>query len=261
MDETRDIESFLVEEDGVSRDTNGEFVLPEILPILPLRNVVAYPGTVTPLAIGRDRSRQLIAEAKPNQTLIGLVAQKSADVDQPGFNDVYSVGTAAMILKTIKMPQGPVHVVVHALGRFKIIQFVANRPYLKAKVAPLQVTFRMTKKLQALMVSIRRTANRVIELSPNVPEEASVMLENIEHPSALADFLAADLEQVDFLIHATLESQIALTNEIGRVVPIHHVKIENRTSEVLAVHTAVDGIEVEVPGHGFMSPGTRGVAS
>jgi len=188
------MESFLVEDKSAeSRDSNGEFVLPEVLPILPLRNVVAYPGTVTPLAIGRDRSRQLIAEAKPNETLIGLVAQKNADVDQPGFNDVYSVGTAATVLKIIKMPQGPVHVVVHAQGRFKIIQFVANRPYLKAKVAPLDVTFRMTKKLQALMVSIRRTANRVIELSPNVPDEASVLLENIEHPSALADFLAANL--------------------------------------------------------------------
>ena len=193
MDETRDIESFLVEDNSESNDTNGEFVLPEVLPILPLRNVVAYPGTVTPLAIGRDRSRQLIAEAKPNQTLIGLVAQKNADIDQPGFNDVYSVGTAATILKIIKMPQGPVHVVVHALHRFRIIQFVANRPYLKAKVAPLEVTVRLTKKLQAMMVSIRRTANRVIELSPNVPEEAAVLLENIEHPSALADFLAANL--------------------------------------------------------------------
>ena len=193
IDETSNIESFLVEDDTESSDSNGKFVLPEVLPILPLRNVVAYPGTVTPLAIGRNRSRQLIAQSKPNQTLLGLVAQKNADIDQPGFNDVYSVGTAATILKIIKMPQGPVHVVVHALGRFKIVEFVANQPYLKAKVAPLEVTFRMTKNLRALIVSVRRTAQRVIELSPNVPEEAAVLLENIEHPSALADFLAANL--------------------------------------------------------------------
>jgi len=193
IDETTELESYLVNEDGDSREANGEVALPKVLPILPLRNVVVYPGIVTSLAIGRDRSRQLIAESKPNETLIGLVAQKNADVEQPGFDDVYSVGTAATILKIIKMPQGPVHVVVHALGRFRILEFLANQPYLKAKVAPLQVTFRRTKKLEALMVGVRRTANRVIELSPNVHEEAAVILENIEHPSALADYLAANL--------------------------------------------------------------------
>jgi ATP-dependent Lon protease len=193
MDETRDIDSFLVEDNTESREANGELVLPQVLPILPLRNIVAYPGIVTSLAIGRDPSRQLIAEAKPNVTLIGLVAQKNAEVDRPGYSDLYSVGTAATILKIIKMPQGPVHVVVHAMSRFKIVKFVAEQPYLKAKVSALEVTLRMSKKIQALMVSIRRTANRVIELSPNVPEEAPVILENIENPSALADFLAANL--------------------------------------------------------------------
>ncbi len=193
MDETRDIDSFLVEDNTESREANGELVMPQVLPILPLRNVVAYPGIVTSLAIGRDPSRQLIAETKPNLTLIGLVAQKNAEVDRPGYGDLYSVGTAATILKVIKMPQGPVHVVVHALSRFRIVKFVAEQPYLKAKVSALDVTLRMSKKIQALMVSIRRTANRVIELSPNVPEEAPVILENIENPSALADFLAANL--------------------------------------------------------------------
>jgi len=193
IDETTELESYLVDEDADSREANGEVALPKVLPILPLRNVVVYPGIVTSLAIGRDRSRQLIAECKPNRTVIGLVAQKNASVDEPGYEDVYSVGTAATILKIIKMPQGPVHVVVHALSRFKVLQFLCNQPYLKARVTPLHVTFRKTKKLEALMVSVRRTANRVIELSPNVHEEAAVILENIEHPSALADYLAANL--------------------------------------------------------------------
>ncbi len=193
IDETTELESYLVDEDADSREANGEVALPKVLPILPLRNVVVYPGIVTSLAIGRDRSRQLIAECKPNRTVIGLVAQKDASVDEPGYEVVYSVGTAATILKIIKMPQGPVHVVVHALSRFKVLQFLCNQPYLKARVTPLHVTFRKTKKLEALMVSVRRTANRVIELSPNVHEEAAVILENIEHPSALADYLAANL--------------------------------------------------------------------
>ncbi len=192
-DDPKDIESYIVEEDGDHRDNNDDYTLPQTLSILPLRNVVAYPGTVTPLAIGREQSRQLILDATPNKTIIGLVAQKNPDKDLPGSNDIYRIGTAATILKTIKMPQGPIHVVVHALGRFRIKKFITNEPYLLAEVEPLEVKVRYTKKLQALMVSVRQSANRVIELSPNVPEEASVLLENIEDPSALADFLSANL--------------------------------------------------------------------
>jgi ATP-dependent Lon protease len=192
-DDPQNLESYIVEEDVNHRDNNGDYTLPETISILPLRNVVAYPGTVTPLAIGREQSRQLILDATPNETIIGLIAQKNPDKDLPGFNDIYRVGTAATILKTIKMPQGPIHVVVHALGRFRIKKLIANQPYLLAEVEPLKVKVRYTKKLQALMVNVRQSANRVIELSPNVPEEASVLLENIEHPSALADFLSANL--------------------------------------------------------------------
>ncbi|MHC4905833.1 MAG: LON peptidase substrate-binding domain-containing protein, partial [Planctomycetota bacterium] len=91
------------------------------------------------------------------------------------------------------MPQGSVNVVVHGIMRFKVVEFTATEPYLKARIEPLQVRARNTKKLQALMVNVRDTADRVISLSANVPEEAGLLLENIQDPSALADFLAATL--------------------------------------------------------------------
>jgi ATP-dependent Lon protease len=103
------------------------------------------------------------------------------------------VGTAASVLKVIKMPHGSVNVVVHGISRFKVVAFTATEPYLKARIKPLPVRVRNTKKLQALVVNVRNTANRVIALSPNVPEEAGLLLDNIEDPSALADFLAATL--------------------------------------------------------------------
>ena len=93
----------------------------------------------------------------------------------------------------IKMPQGSINIVVHGIAGFRIVERVATEPYLKARFEVLKVPTKMTKQLQALMVNVRQTANRVIALSPNVPEEASVLLENIENPSALADFLAANL--------------------------------------------------------------------
>ncbi|KPJ68431.1 MAG: hypothetical protein AMJ43_00365 [Coxiella sp. DG_40] len=180
-------------ETGQGHEHNHEIQIPEVIGILPIRNTVAFPGTVTPLAIGRQRSRQLLADIEPNESIIGLVTQRNPEIDRPGFNDIYTIGTAASILKLIKMPQGSINVVVHSLSRFKILKPIATEPYLKASVRLLEAKTKMTKKLQALIVSVRQTANRVISLSPNVPEEASVLLENIENPSALADFLAANL--------------------------------------------------------------------
>jgi ATP-dependent Lon protease len=175
------------------RNNNQEVKPPEIIGILPIRNAVAYPGTVTPLAIGRETSKALLADIQPNESMIGLLTQRNPQIEQPGFDDLYSVGTTATVLKVIKMPQGSINVFVHGIARFKIIEPVAAEPYLKARIQTLNITATMTKRLQALIVSVRQTANRVIALSPNVPEEASVLLENIEDPSALADFLAANL--------------------------------------------------------------------
>ena len=180
-------------DDDQLQENNFGLKRPDVIGILPIRNVVAYPGTVTPLAIGRKRSKALVADVSQKKTIIGLLTQRNPNVDVPGFKDLYSLGTTASILKVIKLPQGPVHIVVHGISRFKIVRRLGTRPYLKARVQYLDVKVKMTKKLRALIVNVRRAANRVIELSPNVPEEASVLLENIENPSALADFLAANL--------------------------------------------------------------------
>ncbi|MHC4950062.1 MAG: endopeptidase La [Planctomycetota bacterium] len=172
---------------------NHENSLPEEIGILPIRSAVAYPGTVMPLAVGRERSKRLISDIAPQDTIFGLLAQKNPNVEDPEASDLYTVGTAASVLKVIRMPQGSVNVVVHGIMRFKVIKFTATEPYLKARVKPLPVRVRNTKKLQALMVNVRDTADRVISLSANVPEEAALLLENIQDPSALADFLAATL--------------------------------------------------------------------
>ena len=180
-------------DDNQLHDNDQGFKLPEVISILPIRNAVAYPGTIMPLAIGRKRSKALLADTEPNESIIGLLTQRNPETDRPDFNNLYSIGTAVSVLKVTKLPQGSVHIVVHGITRFKVIKKVAIKPYLKARIQPLSTKVKKTKKLQALIVSVRQAANRVIALSPNVPEEASVLLENIENPSALADFLAANL--------------------------------------------------------------------
>ncbi len=186
-------EPYLYDDDNQLHDNDQGFKLPEVIGILPIRNAVAYPGTITPLAVGRKRSKALPADTEPNESIIGLLTQRNPETDRPDFNNLYSIGTAVSVLKVTKLPQGSVHIVVHGITRFKVIKKVAIKPYLKARIQPLSTKVKKTKKLQALIVSVRQAANRVIALSPNVPEEASVLLENIENPSALADFLAANL--------------------------------------------------------------------
>jgi ATP-dependent Lon protease len=182
-----------INNEDAGKERESEFSLPEVIGILPIRNAVAYPGTVMPLAIGRERSKRLLDDTKPNESVIGLITQRNPETDRPEPKDLYRIGTAASLLKVIKLPQGSSNIIVHGLSRFEILEIIATEPYLKAKVRILETHTKMTKKLQAMMVSVRRAANRVIALSPNVPEEASVLLENIESPSALADFLAANL--------------------------------------------------------------------
>ncbi|UCD50180.1 MAG: endopeptidase La [Phycisphaerales bacterium] len=188
-----EIDAYPAQDDEGASEGDLELAVPDELGILPIRNTVAYPGTVTPLTVGRERSKALLADTVPNESLIGLVTQRNPDTDKPGFGQLYTVGTAASVLKVIKMPQGSVNIFVHGIARFKITKPVATQPYLKAKIRMLPIKTRMTKQLQALMVSVRQSANRIVALSPSVSEEASVLLENIEDPSALADFLAANL--------------------------------------------------------------------
>ena len=238
-EDAADIEYHLNKENAESREHDHEFELPKVIGILPLRNVVAYPGTVTPLVIGRERSKCLLGDTTPNESIIGLVTQRNPETDRPNFRDIYSVGTTASVLKTIRMPQGPIHIVVHGIARFKITERIATEPYLKARIKPLNVKVKTTKKLQALIVNVRQAANRVIALSPSVPEEAAVLLENIENPSALADFLAANLslsipEKQKLLeeLDATQRLEkisIALANQL-EVLELSH-KIQGRVRE------------------------------
>ena len=234
-EECTGIEPYLYDDDSQAQARSHRFKLPDVIGILPIRNAVAYPGTITPLAIGRKKSKALIAETTPNESIIGLLTQRNPDIERPEFDNLYSVGTAASVLKITKLPQGSIHIVVHGVVRFRVIGIVTSKPYLKARVEPLYAKVRITKKLQALMVSVRRAANRVIALSPNVPEEASVMLENIDNPSALADFLAANLS-----LDITQKQQLLEELDAGRRLEQISVVLANQL-EVLELSHKIQG--------------------
>ena len=117
---------------------NQKFKLPDEIGILAIRNAVIYPGTVAPLAVGREKSKALLKDIRPNETVIGILTQRKPDTDKPDFCDLYKIGTAATVLKILRAPQGSMSIFVHGIARFEVVEPVATEPYLKARVRLLK---------------------------------------------------------------------------------------------------------------------------
>ena len=174
---------------------NGQnLVVPRILPILPIRNIVVFPGTVMPLNVGRPKSKALLDEVMPGDKIIGVLTQKNPDVEDPHGADMNNTGVICTILKLFKLPDGNQSIIVHGLARFRLMDTQQTSPFVTARVQIVEDRLVAGAELDALMNSVRQQANRVIELSPNVPDEAGQVLSGITEPSALADFLAANLQ-------------------------------------------------------------------
>ncbi len=172
--------------------------LPETLPILTLRNTVLYPGVVLPITVGRDTSLQLVKDAYAGDRLVGVVAQKRAEVETPGPDDLYRVGAAATILKLIKMPDGSVSIVIQGKRRIEIEAFDQLDPYLTARIRaiPEEEGDVDPVEIDARVRSIKELAVQIVNLSPNLPSEAAYAIQNIESPGFLVHFIASNL-QVD----------------------------------------------------------------
>ncbi|MDT8414659.1 MAG: endopeptidase La [Flavobacteriaceae bacterium] len=170
--------------------------LPELLPILPLRNTVLFPGVVIPITAGRDKSIKLIQDANAKKGVIGVVAQKNEETGEPGFEDLHRVGTVARILKVLKMPDGNTMVIIQGKKRFELTEMVSEKPYLIAKVqeVPELRPKKGEKEFRAILDSIRETALKIINESPNIPSEASFAIKNIESGAFLVNFVASNLD-------------------------------------------------------------------
>ena len=173
--------------------SSGGPEIPDELPVLPLRNVVVFPGTVVPLSVERAKSKRLIDEVIAGAKLVAVFPQRREDTEDPGLDDVYRVGTVCQVLKLLRMPDGGNSLLVHGLVRVGLEEFTATEPYWKALVHRHADQTETTLELEALMHNAREAAQRVIQLSPNVPEEALQILASIDAPGPLADFLAANL--------------------------------------------------------------------
>ncbi|WP_378187970.1 endopeptidase La [Aquimarina sp. W85] len=192
IDEDAELIPLMTPED--EEEINNE-ELPEVLPILPLRNTVLFPGVVIPITAGRDKSIKLLDDANLGNKTIGVVSQKEEEIENPTSNDINNVGVVARILRVLKMPDGNTTVILQGKKRFEISDILQEDPYIKAKITavPEARPAKESKEFGAIIDSIKELALEIIKESPNIPSEASFAIKNIESNSFLINFVSSNL--------------------------------------------------------------------
>ena len=181
--------------------------VPHVLPILPLRNTVLFPGVVVPISAGRDASIRLINEVNETTKTIGVVAQTDENTEIPEAKDVYRLGTVARILRVLKMPDGNVTIIIQGKKRFQIEGIVEEKPYIKAAITEVSDIKPDTndKEFEATIDAIRDLAIKIIQENPNIPSEAAFAIRNIESTSFLINFIASNMNATVLEKQAVLE--------------------------------------------------------
>lgn len=170
--------------------------LPEVLPILPLRNTVLFPGVVLPISVGRVKSLKLVREVYRNQGVLGVIAQLNPDVDEPVEKDLNRIGTIAKILKILEMPDGNTTIIIQGKQRFRLEEMVSDEPYHQAKVTKLE-EFKPTEntsEFEAIVESLKDIAIKIAKNSAHVSPEATFAVRNIENPSFLINFICSNAD-------------------------------------------------------------------
>ncbi len=169
--------------------------LPDKLPILPIRNTVLFPGVVIPITVGRQKSIKLVKNSYRGDRIIGVVAQKNNKKEEPGFDDLFTVGTVARIVKMLVLPDGNTTIIIQGKQRFDILERVGEEPFMSARVKYLEDKFSSVNKREtkAIIQSIKDAANKILKLNPEIPQEAQIAIDNIDSPSFLTHFLSSNL--------------------------------------------------------------------
>ncbi len=209
--------------------------IPAVLPILPLRNSVFFPGGVLPLAVGRQKTIALIKDAVRDDQVIGVVTQRKAEEEDPGATDLYNMGTVARIVKLLKMGEDNYSLVVQGLARFRVMELVQESPYLKARIEPVDdKTSPDNVEIEALTINLKKLAREVIEMMPELPAAATELVESITHPGHLADLIAANVDVPIEEKQAVLET-VDLKARMKLVL-----ELLNRKREILKLSNKID---------------------
>ncbi len=187
------------------------------LPILPVKNTVLFPGVVIPITVSRKKSIRLVKKAYKGDRIIGVLAQENGNLEEPAAEDLYKIGTLARILKMLILPDGNTTIIIQGKMRFEVEEFTSEEPFITADIKPLVENFppAQKKETKALVASLKEAATRILQLNPEIPQEAQIALDNISNTSFLTHFLASNinaevadkqkiLETQDGLVRATL---------------------------------------------------------
>ncbi|MBN2212928.1 MAG: endopeptidase La [Bacteroidales bacterium] len=234
MDEEADFIPLITDED---EDSLSKTEIPDTIPLLPLRNTVLFPGVVIPISVGRDKSMKLIRDFYKKDRIIGTVAQKDPNLEEPVFKDLYMTGTVAQIIRILEMPDGSTSVIIQGKKRFAIKGLVSSEPYFLVKIKPLLDT-KPTKKndeFEAIVGSLKDLSLKIIKLSTNIPPETSFAVKNIESSSFLINFISSNsdiklYEKQRLLEIGDLKKRgIALLEYLSREVQMLELKLDIQT--------------------------------
>jgi ATP-dependent Lon protease len=239
---------------------------PDVLPILPLRNTVLFPGVIIPITITRDRSIQLIKDAEKGDKIIGVVSQKDSNIELPKVSDLNKIGTVAQILKVLKMPDGNITAVIQGRKRFELDEVISSDPYYKANIKDyIELKPYSDKEFDALVSSIKDLALRIIDESPNIPNEASIAIKNIKSSSFVINFVSSNmsisminkqdlLEEIDLKKRAIKVLEL-LTKELQMLEMKNEIQSKVRTDldqqqREYFLHQQMKAIQEELGGAG-----------
>ena len=174
-------------------DDKKKLEIPNTLPVLALKNTILFPGVVIPITVGRNKSVEAVNQAFASHKLIAVFSQKDPKTESPSENDLYKIGTVAKIVKILKMPDGSTTAILQGRQKTELLRLVSEDPYLEGELKNSELKLNNTVEFKATISSIKDMAKRIIELSPQIPTEASMMLENINKDSFLLNFISSNL--------------------------------------------------------------------
>jgi len=208
------------EEVSGSADEQGvDFNIPQVLPVLPLRNTVVFPQQIIPISVGREKSIMLIEEALADTKLVTLIAQKDGKIEDPRAEDLYRHGTVASIMKVFKMPDGTQSVMVQGLGRAKVLEFTQLSPFLKALVQTQKEVSSEGMNIEALIGNVRSLFEQIVSLAPYLTPEHAMLVGNTDSPGRLADIVAWNLN----IATSDKQSILELTNIKERLEKLNYI--------------------------------------
>src|SRR5215207_10159865 len=238
MVETPDVEEAIREQEGKP--------LPQALPILPLKATVTYPDTLTPLAVGQPRSVKLVNDVLSGERTLVMVASRNPEADEPGPEELYDVGVAGVVARMLRVPDGTIRILVQGTQRVRIGEYIAEEPYLVARISELPDVLEPSQELEALTRNVQNTFSQIIEGIPYLPEELQLAVANVDDPSALAHLIAGAMR-----IPTEEKQELLEEVDVGRRL--------RRLSEILAreVEVVQLGSEIQSQVQSEMEKGQR----